>query len=82
MDKMQMSIGGMMVKKMIEAYENAQVQNEKQKKINGVIVKCKNNGNWYCDFEDYKNARKKQNRKWSEKSFCNWCDKYNLDANG
>lgn len=26
-------------------------------------------GAWHCYFEDYKEARIKQNKKWSEKSF-------------
>lgn len=41
-------------------------------------LKSENNETWYCDFEDYKYARKKKNMSWSEKSFCDWCDKNNL----
>ena len=44
-----------------------------EKYINGVRVFYKYN-EWHCDFDDYKKARIKQNRKWSEKSFCDWCD--------
>mgnify|MGYP007011668292 CR=1 FL=1 len=57
------------------------VMNESIKEINGVPV-IKECGEWYCNFEDYKQARNKQGRKWSEKSFCDWCDKYNLMPNG
>lgn len=40
------------------------------------------NGQLYCEFEDYKQARIKQGIRWSEKSFCDWCDKYNIEAVG
>lgn len=52
-----------------------------EKYINGVRVYLYNN-EWCCDFEDYKVTRIKQNKKWSEKSFCDWCDKYQLTAIG
>lgn len=39
-------------------------------------------GAWRCYFEDYKEARIKQNRNWSEKSFYDWCDENNLEPVG
>ena len=35
-----------------------------------------------CEFNDYKEARNKHGIKWSEKSFCDWCDKHNIAAIG
>lgn len=54
---------------------------KKFKEINGVTV-YQHNNEWWCNFTDYIEARNKQGRKWSEKSFCDWCDKYNLVPNG
>ena len=52
-----------------------------EKYLFGVKVYFKN-GVWQCDFEDYKKARQQQGRKWSEKSFCDWCDSKGIEANG
>lgn len=45
--------------------------------INGVRVFVED-GNVICYQSDYINTRKYENRSWSEKSFCDWCDKYNV----
>ncbi len=45
----------------------------------GVKV-CVEDGVRYCLFYDYIETRKKQGKKWSEKSFCNWCDDNGIEA--
>lgn len=51
--------------------------------FNGVLIYRDNpNDRWACDFDEYIKTRKLQGKKWSEKSFCDWCDKYNFDAIG
>lgn len=52
-----------------------------KKIINGVKV-IENNGRIICDFGDYKAAREAKHMRWSEKSFCDWCDKYGIEAQG
>jgi hypothetical protein len=37
---------------------------------------------WCCNFKDYIEARNKQNRQWTEKSFCDWCEKHGFSAIG
>lgn len=37
---------------------------------------------WCCYFDDYIETRKKQGKKWSEESFCNWCDDNKLHPRG
>lgn len=49
--------------------------------INGVKVEEKD-GRVICDFEDYKAAREAKHIRWSEKSFCDWCDKHSLETEG
>lgn len=39
-------------------------------------------GEWVCFFDDYKAAREEQGKRWSEKSFCDWCDENGLCPQG
>lgn len=50
---------------------------DNQKYINGVPVSIEDN-QLYCDYDNYIKARKQQNKKYSEKFFCNWCDDNNI----
>lgn len=51
------------------------------KYINGIRV-SEDNGRLICQFSDYIAARNAKNIKWSEKSFCDWCEKHGIEANG
>jgi hypothetical protein len=55
-----------------------------EKYINGVKVTDNiiSKGRPVCQFSDYIAARETKHMRWSEKSFCDWCDKHNVDANG
>lgn len=46
--------------------------------FNNVEITIDEDGIKACEFEDYIIARTKHGRKWSEKSFCDWCDKYGI----
>ena len=50
--------------------------------INGVPIYKLDNGEWYCNFDGYKQVREFQNITWSERSFCDWCRKYNITPVG
>ena len=50
--------------------------------FNGVEITIDSDGYKSCNFEDYIKARNKSNKSWSEKSFCDWCDKHDIAAIG
>jgi hypothetical protein len=52
-----------------------------EKIFNGVRIFFEE-GRWCCEFKDYIEAREKQGKKWSEKSFCDWCDIHNIEPIG
>ena len=43
------------------------------------VSAIKRNGVMLCEYSEYIKARKAQHKKWSEKIFCDWCDKYNIE---
>ncbi len=48
----------------------------------GIIVSVDKDQTTYCNFDDYKKYREKHLQQWSEKSFCDWCDKHNVTPVG
>lgn len=49
--------------------------------INRVKVLIEN-GNIVCYFKDYISTRNYNSQSWSEKSFCDWCDKHKVTPIG